>query len=103
MLFPLIANLEREGLKVMSAARPIQVMRHEHDVAGQLLKQMRVLTSGYVAPEGACQSFQALYKELRKLEEDTYLHVHKENNSFFPTFEAMQEVPVGSRWVIMKA
>ncbi|MZG30016.1 MAG: iron-sulfur cluster repair di-iron protein [Nitrospinae bacterium] len=96
VLFPLIANLEREGLYVMSAARPIQVMRHELDEAGQLLKQMRVLTKGYVAPEGVCQSFQALYKELRKLEEDTYLHVHKENNLLFPAVEAMQEVPVGS-------
>ncbi len=94
VLFPMILKLEREGLNMMSTAGPIRVMRHEHDEAGQLLKQMRGLTNGYVAPENACQSFQALYEELRKLEEDTYLHIYKENNLLFPAIETQQEVSI---------
>ncbi|MBC8287538.1 MAG: iron-sulfur cluster repair di-iron protein [Nitrospinae bacterium] len=97
VLFPLIVKLERDfsGLQMQAVAGPIRVMRHEHDEAGLLLKQMRTLANDYVAPEDGCQSFQLLYEELRKLEEDTHLHIHKENNLLFPAMERNEEVPVG--------
>lgn len=98
VLFPLIVKLERDalGLQMQAAAGPIRVMRYEHDEAGQLLKQMRTLTNGYAAPEDGCQSFQLLYDELRKLEEDTHLHIHKENNILFPAIEQNEEVSPAS-------
>ncbi len=85
VLFPLIRKLERDslGLKMKAAEGPIRVMRQEHDRAGELLKEMRALANGYVAPKDDCQFFQLLYTELRKLEEDTHLHIHKENNLLF--------------------
>ena len=81
---------------MQAAAGPIRVMRHEHDEVGLLLKQMRALANGYVAPADGCQSFQLLYEELRKLEEDMHLHIHKENNLLFPAMERKEEVPIGS-------
>ncbi len=94
VLFPLILKLESDslGMKMQTTAGPIRVMRHEHDEAGNLLKQMRKLANGYVAPEDGCQSFELLYEELRKLEEDTHLHIHKENNLLFPAVEGKEEV-----------
>ena len=87
VLFPLIRELASDfsGAKMGAAEGPIRVMRHEHDEAGKLLKQLRTLANDYVAPDDGCQSFQLLYSELKKLEEDTHLHIHKENNILFPS------------------
>ena len=76
ILFPLIRQLE-------AAQGPIRVMCSEHDGAGELLKEMRTLTNVYVVPKDGCQSFQLLYEGLKELEEDTHLHIYKENNILF--------------------
>ena len=55
----------------------------EHDWAGELLKEIRNLTKGFEVPDDGCQSFQLLCKELKFLETDTHLHIHKENNVLF--------------------
>jgi regulator of cell morphogenesis and NO signaling len=60
------------------------VMRLEHDHAGTLLDDLRAITGGYAAPDDACASYRALYAGLAALDEDTRLHVHKENNVLFP-------------------
>lgn len=83
ILFPLIRQLEAEGLQLEAAQGPIRVMRSEHDGAGDLLKEMRTLTNVYVVPKDGCQSFQLLYEGLKELEEDTHLHIYKENNMLF--------------------
>ena len=83
ILFPLIRQLEAEGLQLEAAQGPIRVMRSEHDGAGDLLKEMRTLTNVYVVPKDGCQSFQLLYEGLKELEEDTHLHIYKENNILF--------------------
>ena len=83
ILFPLIRQLEAEGSQLEAAQGPIRVMRSEHDGAGELLKEMRTLTNVYVVPKDGCQSFQLLYEGLKELEEDTHIHIHKENNILF--------------------
>jgi regulator of cell morphogenesis and NO signaling len=35
-------------------------------------------------PKGACSTWGTLYNALKDLEEDTHLHIHKENNILFP-------------------
>ena len=62
---------------------PINVMLMEHDRVEGLLKEIRELTKGYEVPNDRCQSYQLLYKELKFLETDTHLHIHKENNVLF--------------------
>jgi len=85
VLFPLIRKLESQelGTNMQAIAGPIQVMLMEHDQVGGLLKEIRELTNGFEAPDDGCQSFQLLYKELKFLEADTHLHIHKENNVLF--------------------
>ena len=83
ILFLLIRQLEAEGLQLEAAQGPIRVMRSEHDGVGDLLKEMRTLTNVYVVPKDGCQSFQLLYEGLKELEEDTHLHIYKENNILF--------------------
>ena len=45
---------------------------------------MRALTNAYQAPQGACPTFQALYRALEEFERDLHWHVHLENNILFP-------------------
>ena len=63
---------------------PIHAMMKEHDAAGDLVKQIRNLTSGYTPPADACTSFKRLYEGLREFEVDLHQHVHLENNVLFP-------------------
>jgi regulator of cell morphogenesis and NO signaling len=62
----------------------IQVLAAEHETVGDLLDELRRVTSGYTTPADGCASYAACYRALAELEADTHLHVHKENNVLFP-------------------
>lgn len=92
ILFPYIDALERalnahgsvEPPFFQTIKNPIHAMMTEHDAAGDLVTQIRVLTSTYTPPGDACTSFKALYEALREFEADLHQHVHLENNVLFP-------------------
>jgi len=67
---------------------PIAMMRHEHDTAGEDLSAVTALTHDMTPPDGACNSWRALYAGLAKFAEDLTEHVHIENNILFPRFES---------------
>ncbi len=75
VLFPAILNKMRHML-----GGPISVMEAEHEELGEMLRRIRELTNNYVAPEGACNTWIALWAALEKLESDTHEHIHLENN-----------------------
>lgn len=81
MLFPL---MERGDHQVLT--RPIEQMRHEHDVEVQHLAELEHVTSGFHLPEGACNSWRALYIGANKFAEDLVRHMHLENEVLFPRF-----------------
>jgi regulator of cell morphogenesis and NO signaling len=92
ILFPYIDALERavnahgsvEPPFFQTVRNPIHVMMQEHDAAGDLVRQIRVLSSEYMPPADACTSFKALYEALKEFEADLHQHVHLENNVLFP-------------------
>lgn len=88
MLFPLarqVANADSlPTLPFGTFANPIRMMNAEHEITGALLSEMRELTSNYEIPKDACMSYEALYEGLARMEADTHLHVHRENNILFP-------------------
>jgi len=59
---------------------PISVMEMEHDQLGGMLRELRRLTDGYRVPEGACNTWRALWAGLEELEADLHEHIHLENN-----------------------
>lgn len=63
---------------------PIRMMMLEHDTAGQILRELRTLTSDYKVPADACVSYQTLYQALENFEKDLHQHIHLENNLLFP-------------------
>jgi regulator of cell morphogenesis and NO signaling len=92
ILFPYIDALERamnahgsvEPPFFQTVKNPIHAMMKEHDAAGDLVRQIRVLSSEYTLPGDACTSFKAMYEALREFETDLHQHVHLENNVLFP-------------------
>lgn len=92
ILFPFVAQLEeavKQGAPLPAAPfgtarNPITMMEHEHDHAGDLLRRLRELTSGYTPPADACNSFRFLYGTLAEFEADLHQHIHLENNILFP-------------------
>jgi regulator of cell morphogenesis and NO signaling len=83
VLFPM---MRRGGHPMI--AHPIGAMRHEHDDAGEQLRMVERLTNGGVPPEGACNTWRALYAGTRKFADDLMEHIHLENNVLFPRFGA---------------
>lgn len=93
VLFPAIEALEavEPEQPVMTLVMPIRVMMAEHDSAGELLVQLRDATGGYLTPADGCGSYTALMSGLEQLEQDTHLHIHKENNVLFPAVLRLQQ------------
>ncbi len=98
ILFPYIKRLEN-AIVVSGPApfapfgtvrNPIAVMMREHDVAGDILKNIRELSGNFALPEGACFSYCTLYSALEELEADLHQHIHLENNILFPRAAEME-------------
>ncbi|APD06171.1 iron-sulfur cluster repair protein ScdA [Flavobacteriaceae bacterium UJ101] len=92
ILFPYIkelVNAKREGgiseaPHFGTVQNPVKMMEHEHETAGNIFKEIAMLTSNYTPPEGACNTFKALYSKLEEFEQDLHQHIHLENNILFP-------------------
>lgn len=92
ILFPFVGELEqaaKQGEPVPTAPfgtarNPITMMEDEHEHAGNLLRRLRELTSGYTPPADACNSYRFLYGTLAEFEADLHQHIHLENNILFP-------------------
>jgi regulator of cell morphogenesis and NO signaling len=60
------------------------MMMIEHHTAGEILRELRALTSDYKVPADACISYQTLYQAMENFEKDLHQHIHLENNLLFP-------------------
>ena len=76
VLFPYVIRMEaaaNQGVPLFrppfgTVANPVRMMMLEHDRAGDLLKQIRVLSSDFTTPADGCLSYQTLYEALAGLE-----------------------------------
>ena len=66
---------------------PIGIMRQEHTSHGAMLEQLMALAHDARPPEGACNTWRALYAGISQLHDDLINHIHLENNLLFPRFE----------------
>ena len=102
ILFPRIRELQKLTnnenanlqLNLAYLQSPIQVMEQEHDHAGSLLNEIRILSQDYTTPQDACTTYRLSFTALRTFELDLHQHVHLENNILFPkainTFRELQ-------------
>jgi regulator of cell morphogenesis and NO signaling len=92
ILFPFIVELEQSVSQQRpvpfapfgTVNNPIRMMMFDHDTAGDILRELRQLSSDYQTPEDACMSYQTFYKALEAFELDLHQHIHLENNLLFP-------------------
>ncbi len=95
ILFPAIRQLVDGtvpgGFPFGSIANPVSMMMREHDQTGEILTRLRQAAGDYALPADGCASYAALYEGLEQVEQDTHLHIHKENNLLFPAVVAMED------------
>jgi regulator of cell morphogenesis and NO signaling len=98
VLFPYIARMEEATLAgdpllpppFGTVRNPVRMMEHEHDSAGDALRELRALSNNYTAPADACMTFKTLYGALAELEADLHQHIHLENNILHPRAVTME-------------
>ncbi len=94
ILFPMIQSMEvtrsLDDVHCGSVANPITVMEHEHDNAGNALRNLRAWTNEYQPPADACPTYRALLTDLANLEQDLHEHIHMENNLLHPRAVALE-------------
>lgn len=99
ILFPYIVELEQSVLQQRpepfapfgSVNNPIRMMTMEHDAAGEVLRELREVTSDYSTPSDGCVSYQTLYQAIEAFEQDLHQHIHLENNILFPKAIALEQ------------
>jgi regulator of cell morphogenesis and NO signaling len=81
-----LANNENANLQlnITYLQSPITVMEQEHDHAGSLLNDIRILSNDYAPPQDACTTYRLSFAALKAFELDLHQHVHLENNILFP-------------------
>lgn len=62
---------------------PVNMMLHEHDDQGKILKQIEVLTNNYKT-EYQHDALKNVYKQLQEFHWNMIKHIHLENNILFP-------------------
>ncbi len=86
IVFPLIIQYEKTVNKEVlhKSIEIIKELEEEHEGAGSILRELREITNNYAVPQDACSSYRMTYKLLEELEDDTFRHIHVENNIMFP-------------------
>jgi regulator of cell morphogenesis and NO signaling len=89
IVFPLIRKLADNTIENREEAIAMIVeLEKEHDHAGEILRQIRAITSDFALPLDACGTYRLVYQRLEDLEGLTFMHVHLENNILFPRYLA---------------
>jgi len=91
ILFPRIEAAEdgasekkTANMNVFYVQHPIQIMEEDHEKAGEVMAEIRRLTSNYTPPNDACTTYRVSFAALQAFESDLHRHVHLENNVLFP-------------------
>jgi regulator of cell morphogenesis and NO signaling len=65
--------------------------RSEHIKHGEALDRINALTNDATPPQGACNTWRALYLGIAQFNNDLTNHIHPENNGQFPAYESAPE------------
>jgi regulator of cell morphogenesis and NO signaling len=88
-LFPMVRDMESDGaIKPTRCGQavggPIACMENDHNMAQEELGRLRELTDDYTAPKYACMTYRKMLEQLGQFNEDTLVHIHKEEKVLFP-------------------
>ena len=88
VVFPRIKAPSSDGAPLSGL---IDELESEHDLAGNLMREIRELSADFNPPMGACNTYRATFAKLEEFEDDLHRHVHIENNVLFPKAIAVSE------------
>lgn len=69
--------------ELQTAKNVISELNDEHVAAGDILKELRKITNGFVVPKDGCNTYKVTYRLLTEMESDIFTHIHLENNILF--------------------
>lgn len=93
ILFPYIKKLAKMNAEGRSGARELQfespeeaiaMLEDEHETAGDIMLQLKILSNSFTPPKDACTTFRVYFQNLQAFQDDLHKHVHLENNILFP-------------------
>lgn len=84
LLFPLMLENPHPSPEIIAQ---VKVLEEEHDMAGDVIKEMQKLTDNFTPPEDGCYTYQRTYQLMNTLVQDIFMHVFKENSILIPLFE----------------
>jgi len=80
ILFPAIKS---GAIARMPLQGPIAVMMEEHQIAGNLIKEIRDKSCNYTLPDDVCTTYRLTLQKLEAFDNDLMQHIHLENNILF--------------------
>jgi len=85
-LFPAIKDVLKTGSAQSKETIKSEIARmsKEHEFAGEAMDRINKLSSNYLLPGDACNSYMVAFKLLEEFEDDLHIHVHIENNILYP-------------------
>ncbi len=91
--YPAIKEYEKSKTKeaLDKAVKVNKELEDEHTGAGDILKELRKVTKDYSVPADGCNTYRLTYSKLEELENDTFQHIHLENNILFPRLMELAE------------
>ena len=91
IMFPRIKELEKihasKGnieINISAVLFPINMLEQDHEHAGRLMDEIRMLTNSFNPPPDACTTYKVSFSTLKAFAADLHQHVHLENNVLFP-------------------
>lgn len=92
VVFPAIRKLEEASnsnspmpeKELALVQESIKNLKSDHEKAGEILSQIKVMTKNFELPDYACASFVKFYADLETLQDDLHAHIHLENTVLFP-------------------
>jgi len=84
-LFPLIKEYDNNPSEELfdKIQNITEELEDEHDGAGDIIKELRIITNQYEVPADGCASYRITFDKLQELESDLFEHIHLENNILF--------------------
>jgi len=88
-LFPMVRDMETDGAIQPTrcgdaVGGPILCMENDHEVVREELGRLRELTDDYAVPANACMKYRKVLELLGEFNQNTVVHIHKEEKVLFP-------------------
>ena len=88
MIFPRLVTASKSHARdeILTVLQMIDELEAGHQSAGDVIKNLRIVTNDFQVPPDGCKTYELTYQKLEELERDLFQHIHLENNILFVRF-----------------